>query len=99
MNEYFKLLLTANKKIALLEAKLQSAQADKLDAIAKERKRWGREDLEALEIRDLEQRLNTATKICNRIEGLSSAKDIRVRADKIQSEYYCELRKLKGIYL
>jgi hypothetical protein len=43
------------ERIIELEAKLQTAQSDKLDAIAKERKRWGREDLAALEIRDLEQ--------------------------------------------
>ena len=38
-----------------LEAKLQNAQVEKIDAIAKERKRWAREDLAALEILKLEQ--------------------------------------------
>jgi hypothetical protein len=41
--------------IQLLASRLQYAQGDKISAIAKERKRWAREDLAALEIRDLEQ--------------------------------------------
>jgi uncharacterized FlaG/YvyC family protein len=41
--------------ITKLASRLQYAQGDKISAIAKERKRWAREDLAALEIRDLEQ--------------------------------------------
>jgi hypothetical protein len=46
---------TLSNRIVKLEAKIQTAQADKLAAIAIERKRWAREDLVALEILRLEQ--------------------------------------------
>ena len=45
----------ANNKIAELEKYIQKMQADRINDIAKERKRWAREDLAALAIRDLEQ--------------------------------------------
>ena len=51
-----------NDKIAELKRinsellkRLHNSQADKLDAIAKERKRWAKEDLKALEVLKLEQ--------------------------------------------
>jgi hypothetical protein len=56
--ELWEILQIQVELIKKLEAKLQNTQADKLDAISKERKRWGREDLAALAIRDLEQRAN-----------------------------------------
>tara|TARA_R110001632_G_scaffold37039_2_gene93701 strand:+ start:1950 stop:2375 length:426 start_codon:yes stop_codon:yes gene_type:complete len=43
------------KRIVELEAYIQKVQADRIDDIAIERKRWGREDLKALAIRDIEQ--------------------------------------------
>jgi hypothetical protein len=46
---------TLSNRIVELEAKIQTAQADKLAAIAIERKRWARADLVALEILRLEQ--------------------------------------------
>jgi hypothetical protein len=46
---------TLSNRIVKLEAKIQTAQVDKLAAIAIERKRWAREDLVALEILRLEQ--------------------------------------------
>tara|TARA_R110000851_G_C12651405_1_gene520223 strand:+ start:89 stop:493 length:405 start_codon:yes stop_codon:yes gene_type:complete len=48
------------KRIVELESKLQTAQTDKLDAIAEERKRWDTEDLVALQIRDLGQQIKGA---------------------------------------
>ena len=86
MNDYIKLLLTANKKIALLEAKLQSAQADKLAAIAKERKRWGREDLEALSIRDLEQRAKGVEDLAIKSYSGMTAAWMISNADRLKAE-------------
>jgi hypothetical protein len=51
--------------IKVLASKLQEAQGDKISAIAKERKRWAREDLVSLEIRDLEQQAKGAIKLTN----------------------------------
>jgi hypothetical protein len=45
----------ASKRILELEKKLQNANEDKLATISAERKRWAREDFNALAIRDLEQ--------------------------------------------
>jgi hypothetical protein len=49
--------------IAELASKLQDAQGEKISAIAKERKRWARQDLVALEIRDLEQQVKSLQKL------------------------------------
>jgi hypothetical protein len=46
---------TLSNRIVELESKIQTAQVDKLAAIAIERKRWAREDLVAMEILRLEQ--------------------------------------------
>jgi hypothetical protein len=42
-------------EVDLLKTKLQNANEDKLATISAERKRWAREDFNALAIRDLEQ--------------------------------------------
>jgi hypothetical protein len=47
------------REIDRLKVKLQNANEDKLATISVERKRWAREDFNALAIRDLEQRANT----------------------------------------
>jgi hypothetical protein len=53
--ELWEILKIQVELVKKLGAKLQNTQSDKIAAISKERKRWGREDLEALAIRDLEQ--------------------------------------------
>jgi hypothetical protein len=57
--------------ITKLASKLQEAQGDKISAIAKERKRWAREDLAALEIRDIEQQAKGISDFVSSIEGFS----------------------------
>jgi hypothetical protein len=47
------------REVDRLKVKLQNANEDKLATISAERKRWAREDFNALAIRDLEQRANT----------------------------------------
>jgi len=53
--ELWEILQAQAELIEMFESKMQTVQADKLRSIAKERKRWAREDLTALAIRDLEQ--------------------------------------------
>lgn len=50
-----------DKRITELEEYLQKIQADRINDIAKERKRWGKEDLRALAVRDLRQQAKGLT--------------------------------------
>ena len=62
-----------------LLTKLKNAQAKQIIAIAKERKRWAREDLKALAIRDLEQQAKG-------IEGILNGNEI-THDEWISAEY------------
>jgi hypothetical protein len=58
----------ASKRILELEKKLQNANEDKLAPISAERKRWAREDFNALAIRDLEQQAKGIEDAVNKLE-------------------------------
>ena len=69
--EVDELLEEKDKHIAELEKYLQKVQADRINDIAKERKRWAREDLKALAIRDLRQQAKGLTDYAkSQISGL-----------------------------
>jgi hypothetical protein len=65
--ELWEILQIQVEHIKKLEAYLQKVQADRINDIAKERKRWGREDLAALAIRDLEQQAKGAVDVTNSV--------------------------------
>jgi hypothetical protein len=56
--EVTKVIHNLEKRIVELEAYLQKVQADRINDIAIERKRWAKADLVALEILRLEQQAN-----------------------------------------
>jgi hypothetical protein len=79
------------KRIVELEAYLQKVQADRINDIAIERKRWAKADLVALEIRDLEQQAkgcDNGSKACS----ISFGVDAVVIGETELNNYANELR-------
>ena len=84
------------RELDRLKVKLQNANEDKLATISAERKRWAREDFNALAIRDLEQQANVLIKIIkdygvSQFSGRDEVKyveyeNIRHTIDKLQKE-------------
>ena len=94
--ELWEILQIQLELIKKLEAKLQTAQADKIAAIAKERKRWAMEDLAALEIRDLEQQAR-GIEVAVRINLISYSEAYTVKLMGRASELRNQANALKNI--
>jgi cell division septum initiation protein DivIVA len=74
------------REVDSLKVKLQNANEDKLATISAERKRWAREDFNALAIRDLEQQakaLIDARKMHIDNEMLMSPRDYMIYRSKL----------------
>jgi hypothetical protein len=83
------------KRIIELETYLQKVQADRINDIAIERKRWAKADLVALEILRLEQQIKGADRVYEEMEIYSSCTDIRGSAQRVISRLRNKLKLLK----
>jgi hypothetical protein len=83
--EVTKVIHNLEKRIVELETYLKKVQADRINDISIERKRWAKVDLVALEILRLEQQIKGAERVYEEMEIYSSATDMRGAAQRVTS--------------